>query len=92
MTNLKYKTIRDWLEQKGFLIVETDEDGKNKWIPSDAGEEIGITFETRSTSYGKPYKVTLYDISAQHFIIDNFQSILNDLPDDESVDVQEDCQ
>ena len=82
MAKPKYKTIRDWLEQKGFLEIETDDEGKNKWLPTDEGMEMGITFESRVSAYGKPYKVTLYNNDAQHFIIDNLQGILNEITDD----------
>ena len=90
MAKPKYRTIRDWLERKGFLSVEVDEQGKKKWLPTDEGEEIGISFENRVSLYGQPYKVTLYDTSAQHFIIDNLQGILNEPVTDESSDVTED--
>ncbi|MBR2929861.1 MAG: hypothetical protein IKC32_01405 [Clostridia bacterium] len=44
--------------------------------PTPAGEEMGISLEEREGPYGS-YFVTVYDLDAQHFILDNIEAIVS---------------
>jgi hypothetical protein len=43
--------------------------------PTSSGEEIGILLEKRQGQYGS-YYVMLYNLDAQHFILDNIEAVL----------------
>ena len=47
-----------------------------KMVPTPCGEQIGITVEERHGERGV-YFVLLFNLEAQHFILDNIESILN---------------
>lgn len=67
--------ISSWLVDTGMLsIVEIK--GKKHKRPTANGEAIGISSEKRQGQYGEYYAV-LYNEDAQHFIIDNFEGILD---------------
>ena len=76
MKKITYKNITDWLISIGMLSVETNETGKSKKIPTEAGIEIGISTEDRIGKNG-PYTAVIYNIDAQHFIIDNIDAVIN---------------
>lgn len=76
MKKLTYKNITDWLVDAGILCVETHQDGKTSKSPTDSGRKIGITTEERTGAGGK-YTAVLYNRSAQQFIIDNIDSVIN---------------
>jgi hypothetical protein len=68
------KKMIAWLISLG-LIQETEIGGKIKKVPTESGVELGITLEERTSIYG-PYNVTVYDETAQHFIVDNIEALL----------------
>ena len=57
------------------LIEEIEVNGNKQKRPTVSGEEIGISLEERQGQYGA-YFVLLYNIEAQHFIIDNIDALL----------------
>ena len=69
--------VAAWLVNKEFLKVITSADGKNKKMPTDAGRELGITVDHRTSVHGD-YDVNLYDRQAQQFIVDNLTGILQE--------------
>lgn len=66
---LNQATIGKWLIQENFL-VEVKEKEKNQKRPTEEGEMLGINVEVRSGMYGF-YKVNIYTVEAQQFIIDH---------------------
>ena len=74
MKKLKVTAITNWLVDVEMLsIVQVN--GKNHKRVTKNGESIGITMEQRNGQYG-PYYAVLYNESAQRFIIDNINSIV----------------
>ena len=75
MANLGYTMIRDWLMSIGMLEDTLDGDGKHVKRPTAQGENIGITLDTRTGNNGT-YFVVVYNLAAQHFIMDNLDAII----------------
>ena len=75
MKTLRYSSITEYLMNYGFLYEVTLPTGNTTKRPTDSGNEIGLSVEERTSTYGN-YLVTLYNSEAQHFIIDNFSAIL----------------
>lgn len=75
MKKLSYKHIADWLIQAGFLELVTRNGGKTARVPTEEGIHLGITLEKRQGANG-PYTVTVYDKSAQQFILDNLDAAI----------------
>lgn len=75
MANLPYTAIRNWLLSLGMLENALDSDGKPTKRPTPQGESMGIILEGR-TGLNGPYFVTVYNLAAQHFIIDNLDAIV----------------
>lgn len=76
MSTLSYAVIRDWLMSLGMLEYALDGNGKNVVRPTPQGESIGIALEARNGANG-PYFVVVYNLSAQHFILDNLDAIID---------------
>ena len=72
---LKYASITAFLMERGYLITHETRDGKTVKVPTESGKTIGITREERNGQNG-PYTVTLYNLAAQKFILDNIDSII----------------
>ena len=75
MATLGYTVIRDWLMSLGMLEDALDGDGKKTKRPTPQGESIGITLDARTGTNGT-YFVVVYNLSAQHFILDNLDTII----------------
>lgn len=75
MESFKYRSITDFLMQAGLLEQVQKPDGKTTKRPTDSGMGFGITSEERVGSTGI-YLVTVYNRSAQQFILDHMDSIL----------------
>ena len=58
------------------MKIKVGEDGKERRIPTNLGNSIGITLEERNGTY-RTYHVTVYNSAAQKFIIQNIDKILN---------------
>lgn len=72
---LSYKRVVSWLIEIGAIKVTVAENGKERKSPTEQGEELGIFTETRM-GYRGQYEVILYNKSAQQFIVDNLDAIL----------------
>lgn len=72
------KKVIAWLISLG-LMREVEIGGKLRKVPTESGVELGITLEERTSMYG-PYQVTVYDETAQHFIVDNIEALLAFVP------------
>ena len=75
MGTLGYTVIRNWLMSVGMLEDALDGDGKKTKRPTPQGESIGITLDARTGTNGT-YFVVVYNLAAQHFIIDNLDAII----------------
>lgn len=75
MMKLSYRAIRDWLTSVGMLEEALNGEGKSTRHPTPQGEKIGIALESRMGQNGT-YFVVVYDLDAQHFIIDNLDAIV----------------
>ena len=76
MRNISHRDLTNWLLSIGMLCeVENTYDGKMTKRPTVQGEAIGISTEERTGQRGI-YTVTVYNQSAQEFIIDNFDAVL----------------
>ena len=74
MAALPYSAIRDWLVSLSMLDYALDGNGKKAVRPTPQGESIGIGLEARNGPNG-PYFVVVYNLAAQHFILDNVDAI-----------------
>ena len=70
---LKATELTEWLQHIGVLKTYSI-NGQNFKLPSDLGIELGISVSHR-TRDDADYSVALYNINAQHFIIDNLGAI-----------------
>ena len=75
MKKLGYSKIAGWLIHTGFLKTEISSDDKTVKRPTKEGNDIGIFTEQRTGMRGD-YIIVLYNRSAQQFIIDNLDSIV----------------
>ena len=75
MHKLSYNGIISWLSELGMLAWATAVDGKKTKHPTPIGLEAGILIENRNGSKG-PYQVVVYNLKAQHFIIDNLDAVI----------------
>ncbi len=75
MVNLKYKSITEFLMNSGFLTMVEYYDGSQRKEPTEAGRRLGISVEERIGQQGL-YRVVVYNEDAQHFILDNFDGVL----------------
>lgn len=74
---LRVVTITNWLLSKGFLTNVPMENGKNKRVPTEAGERLGLSTELRQGQHGEYLAVT-YSTSAQHFVLDHLVAMLGE--------------
>ena len=75
MKRLPATAVTAWMTEKGFLQLVETPDGRRSKRPTPQGEQIGLSTEDRQGVNG-PYTVILYNNSAQHFIVDNLDDIL----------------
>jgi hypothetical protein len=75
MKKVTYSNIATWLIEIGMLkTVENPSDTATK-RPTEEGEKLGITVDERTGMHGA-YSVVVYNLRAQHFIIDNLDAML----------------
>ena len=74
MVKLRGTNIANWLVNIG-LLREIEHNGKNKKVPTKAGEDMGLFMEIR-IGYTGEYYIVQYPKQVQEFIIDNFDSLL----------------
>ena len=75
MTKLKTTSITGFLMESGLLEAAPAADGSTYKVPTEQGRSIGISVEERTGRYGR-YRVTLYNIDAQQFILDNIEAVI----------------
>ena len=75
MTKLKYRAIVQWLLELDALTLHTNSAGSAIKRPTKMGRDLGIILEHRQGLNGT-HAVVLYNLSAQHIIIDNLDAII----------------
>ncbi|HWQ74760.1 MAG TPA: hypothetical protein VN441_05555 [Syntrophomonas sp.] len=75
MKKLSALWITAWLVDKGYLAELTDPYGNKRKMPTEEGNYIGLTAETRQGMRGE-YTMALYSEEAQRFVIDHLDAIL----------------
>lgn len=75
MKRFRYASITSWLLELGMLTEVQTAEGKPVKRPTEQGKNIGIDLDERTGTQGV-YHVVVYDLSAQHFIMDNLDAIL----------------
>ena len=75
MEKVSYRQINQWLLNIGMLYLHDFGGKKPVKRPTEAGNQIGITVETRMGRYGE-YQVVLYNEEAQRFILDNLEAVV----------------
>ena len=76
MKKLTYKTLASWLMLQGFLEVVSDDNRKTRKNPTAKGRNLGISTVQKTSQQGETYYVVVYNLEAQHFIVDNMTNIL----------------
>ena len=76
MLRLGSSQITSWLSELELMYSEATPDGKYSRYPTARGKEIGIFVKERTGTQG-PYKVVLYNLEAQKFILDNLDSLID---------------
>ena len=75
MEKVSYRQINQWLLNIGMLCLHDFGGKKPVKRPTEDGNQIGITVETRMGRYGE-YQVVLYNEGAQRFILDNLEAVV----------------
>ena len=75
MEKVSYRQINQWLLNIGMLYLHDFGGKKPVKRPTEEGNQIGITVETRMGRYGE-YQVVLYNEGAQRFILDNLEAVV----------------
>lgn len=68
--------VTGWLDANGYLKLETDENGRKSRLPTERGEDLGIS-ERKATASSGEYTAVYYDENAQRFIVDNLDAIIS---------------
>lgn len=72
---ISYKAITNWLIQQQYLYMYTMDNGKKCKRPTQAGIELGISEELRTSKNGK-YYVLVYNVNAQKYIVTSCNTII----------------
>lgn len=75
MTKLRPTSITSFLIESGFLVQTEAGDGHYEKLPTEQGKSVGISNEERVGQNGT-YRVTVYNIDAQRFILDNIDAVI----------------
>ena len=73
MKKLRTSDITGWLVEIGLLENVRSADGHGSKRPTERGRQMGIGTELRNAG-DRSYEAVVYDINAQHFIIDNLEA------------------
>lgn len=73
---LKTTSVTGWLIEIGLLEQRVSTAGRNVKVPTEKGKAFGISTVLRSNGY-TPYEAVCYDVNAQHFLLDNLDSIVS---------------
>ena len=75
MKQLSTTSVIKWLRNNGYLY-EVSKDGKHKTnLPTEKGNQIGITVRSQQNLEGQEFQQVVYDATAQRFILRNIGSI-----------------
>ncbi|MBQ8893957.1 MAG: hypothetical protein IJ043_06060 [Clostridia bacterium] len=75
MRKISHRDLSNWLLSIGMLCEQTTFEGKTAKRPTEQGNGIGISTETRTGQRGE-YTVTIYSKEAQTFIVDNLEAVI----------------
>ena len=75
-TKLSYRKIIQFLVNLGMIEYKDIGNGKKKRVPTEAGEEIGLSLVVWN-NYGRLINAIFYNESAQRFIVDNIEAVTN---------------
>ena len=75
MKKLTHRVVTDWLVEIEALQNEMDAAGKFAKRPTPRGKSLGITTQSRTGMNGV-YVIVLYDVQAQHFVLDNLDAAI----------------
>ncbi|MBQ3182691.1 MAG: hypothetical protein IJB57_03385 [Clostridia bacterium] len=68
--------INNWLEAQGYLVKVLEQNtGKNRRLPTQSGEALGITLTLKQNREGQAYSAVEYNENAQRFILSNLDEI-----------------
>lgn len=73
---MTYACMTSWLIEIGMLRQEILPSGKEIKRPTADGIKLGIATEERVSAKG-PYQVVVYNVEAQHFLIDNLDAMID---------------
>lgn len=76
MKRLSYATIANWLTYVGALEWTVNRDGERKRLATTDGNLLGLQTVERTGVQGRVYQKNVFDENAQHFVIDNLDSIV----------------
>ena len=76
MKKLSHRDLTSWLLSIGMLAQYSSADGKLSKLPTETGNGIGITTETRVGKNGE-YIVTVYNREAQALIVDTIAAVID---------------
>lgn len=76
MKKLSHKDLTNWLLSVGMLAQCSKANGKTSKLPTENGNDIGITTQTRVGQNGE-YVITVYNREAQAFIVDNIDAVID---------------
>lgn len=76
--NLEATRLTKWLELKGYLTTEQNENGDFWKVPTEKGEELGITRNIKVRLDGGTYSANLYSTEAQRFVYEHLLDVLQD--------------
>lgn len=78
MKKLQATAITEWLLKNHYLeFIKQDGHSTNLKKSTKLGCSIGIRFVNKANESGESYHLNLYDKTAQQFILDNMDKILN---------------
>ena len=75
MKKLRATEITSWLLNNGYLKEVKQKNGKLSKEPTEKSESIGIVLEEKENTHGEKYKVNLYCVKAQKFILSNLNEM-----------------
>lgn len=75
MRKISHRDLTHWLVSVGMLYEQNTYDGKTTKRPTEQGEQMGISIESRTGQRGE-YTVTVYNQEAQAFIVDNLEAVI----------------
>lgn len=75
MKRISAGKVTDWLVDSGFLVKQTDPEGKVHRVPTERGVSLGLTAQKRQGRDGV-YLTVYYSANAQRFLLAHLDEIL----------------